>query len=79
MAGRCNSGAPRSVKRRSLTVLPDAEVADFGLESEDHAFAEQVGTMRTAHYQLVNLCQPVNHVYYKTLWRITVPSQAAQA
>jgi hypothetical protein len=47
MAGQCGSGVPRSIKRRSLTVLPDAAVLEFGLEAEDPAFADQVGEVTT--------------------------------
>lgn len=47
LSGRYYSKVPRSVKRRSLTVLPDAVVPDCGPEPEDCAFAEQVGDVST--------------------------------
>jgi hypothetical protein len=50
LSGRCNSGVPRSVKRRSLTVLPDAALPEFGPEAEDCAFADQVGDICTQHF-----------------------------
>jgi hypothetical protein len=54
MAGRCDARAPRSIKRRSLTVLPDADMPGCGLDMEDAAFAEQVSWVASRQLAVVN-------------------------
>jgi hypothetical protein len=43
LSDRYYARVPRSVKRRSLSVLPDAVVPDIESETDGRAFAEQVG------------------------------------